>query len=124
MTPGRRSSLAGLLALGLLAGCAGLDATPATGLAGAWEGRTAGADGFAPVRLVVKADGSYLGSFTLAGAERNLHGAIVALPSGRLRWSGNQGDGSVTVAERDGRRVLRFQRDDGGGVMEISERAP
>ena len=34
------------------------------------------------------------------------------------------GDGSVTVAERDGRRVLRFQRDDGGGVMEISERAP
>ena len=124
MIPGRRFLRAGVLVLGLVPGCAGLEATPATGLAGDWEGRTAGAAGFAPVRMVVKADGSYLGSFTLAGQERSLHGAIVALPSGRLRWSGNQGDGSVTLAEHDGRRVLRFQRDDGGGVMEISERAP
>ena len=61
---------------------------------------------------------------TTAGEERSLHGAITELSPGRLRWSGNLGDGRVTVTERDGRRVLRFQRDDGGGVMELSERAP
>jgi hypothetical protein len=76
------------------------------------------------VRLVVKEDGTYLGTLTTAGEERILRGAIVELSPGRLRWSGNQGDGSVTVMTREGRRVLRFQRDDGGGVMEISERAP
>jgi hypothetical protein len=124
MTPARRLLCAILLALGLLPGCAGLEARPATGLAGAWEGRAAGAGGHAPVRLVVKEDGSYVGTLNTAGEERSLHGAITELSPGRLRWSGNLGDGRVTVTERDGRRVLRFQRDDGGGVMEISERAP
>ena len=124
MTSTRRLLSATLLALGLLPGCAGLEARPATGLAGAWEGRSAGAAGAAPVRLVVKEDGTYLGTLTTAGEERVLRGAIVELSPGRLRWSGNQGDGSVTVVNREGRRMLRFQRDDGGGVMEISERAP
>jgi hypothetical protein len=124
MSSRRRFLRASVVALVLISGCAGLEATPATGLAGAWEGRSAGAGGAAPVRLVVKEDGTYLGTLTTAGEERILRGAIVELSPGRLRWSGNQGDGSVTVMTREGRRVLRFQRDDGGGVMEISERAP
>ena len=123
MTLRRRLLRASVVALALVSGCAGLEATPATGLAGVWEGRSAGAGGSAPVRLVVKEDGSYLGTLTSAGEERILRGAIVEISPGRLRWSGNQG-GSVTVAQREGRRVLRLQRDDGGGVMEISERAP
>jgi hypothetical protein len=124
MMTGRRFLRAALLALILLPGCAGLEAKPATGLAGAWEGRSSGAGGLAPVRLVIKEDGSYQGTFTTADEERGLHGAIMAFPSGALRWNGNLGDGSVTLLRRDGARVLRFQRDDGGGVMEISERAP
>jgi len=124
MTPRRRLLRASVVALALVSGCAGLEATPATGLAGVWEGRSAGAGGSAPVRLIVKEDGSYLGTLTSAGEERILRGAIVEISPGRLRWSGNQGDGSVTVVQREGRRVLRLQRDDGGGVMEISERAP
>lgn len=124
MTAKRGFLRATLLALVLLPGCAGLETKPATGLAGAWEGRSSGAGGLAPVRLVVKEDGSYQGTLTAAGEERVLRGAIVALASGALRWSGNLGDGRVTLLQRDGRRVLRFQRDDGGGVMEVTERAP
>ena len=124
MSSRRRFLRGSLLALALVSGCAGLEAKPATGLAGAWEGRSAGAGGATPVRLVVKEDGTYLGTLTTAGEERILRGAIVEFSPGRLRWSGNQGDGRVTVVHREGRRVLRFQRDDGGSVMEISERAP
>ena len=124
MMPRRRFLRAGLLALVLLPGCAGFEAKPATGLAGVWEGRSSGAGGLASVRLVLKEDGSYQGTFTTADAERPLHGAIVTFDSDALRWSGNLGDGRVILLRRDGRRVLRFQRDDGGTVVEVTERAP
>jgi hypothetical protein len=124
MMAGRRILSAGLLFLVLLPGCASIEAKPAAGLAGTWEGRSSGAAGLAPARLIIKEDGSYAGTLTMTVEERTLRGAIVTLGSGAMRWSGNHGDGSVVMAQRDGRRTLRFQRDDGGAALEVAERAP
>jgi len=76
------------------------------------------------VRLVVKRTASYLGTLTSAGEARILRGAIVEISPGRLRWSGNQGDGSVTVVHVKGDESSAFRGTTGAAVMEISERAP
>jgi hypothetical protein len=112
---------AALLAIAL-SGCAGLEAGPAKGLAGQWEGRASRIGGNVPVRLVVKEDGTYLGALRVDGEERGIQGVITELPSGRLRFDGNSGSGIVTRRERGGERVLRFQRDDGYPLFEVGAR--
>jgi hypothetical protein len=116
-----RRLAAALLAIAL-SGCAGLEAGPAKGLAGRWEGRTSGIGGNVPVHLVVKEDGSYLGALRVDGEERGVQGAITELPSGRLRFDGSSGSGTVTRRERAGERVLRFERDDGYPLFEVVAR--
>jgi hypothetical protein len=111
-----------LLVIGGLSGCASFEAGPARGLAGRWEGRAPGIGGNAPVRLVVKEDGTYLGALRVDGEERGIQGAISELPSGRLRFDGNSGSGTVTRRERAGEHVLRFERDDGYPLFEVGAR--
>ena len=97
-----------------LAGCAA--ATPdVRSLAGQWQGRVVTSRGHTSAHLTVAADGRYDGTAFFDGADRPLHGAIVALPSGQLRYVGNEGDGVVSVV--DG--ALRLRGDDGatGGVF-------
>jgi hypothetical protein len=120
MTSPRRLAAA-LLALAL-SGCAGLEAGPAKGLAGRWEGHTSGVGGNLPVHLVVKEDGAYLGVLRVDGEERGIQGAITELPSGRLRFDGSSGSGTVTRRARAGERVLRFERDDGYPLFEVVAR--
>jgi hypothetical protein len=117
--PGRLA--APLLALAL-SGCGGFEAGPARGLAGRWEGRAPGIGGNAAVHLVVKEDGSYLGALRVDGEERSLQGAITELSSGRLRFDGSSGSGTVTRRERAGEHVLRFERDDGYPLFEVGAR--
>jgi hypothetical protein len=111
-----------LLALAALSGCAGLEARPAKELAGRWEGRASAIHGNTPVRLVVKEDGTYLGALRVDGTDRDIHGVITELPSGRLRFDGNNGSGFVTRRERAGEVILRFERDDGYPLFEVLAR--
>lgn len=109
-----------LLAFSALSGCAGAPPGPPQGLAGWWEGRTSGMGGNVPVRLVVRADGTYVGALRADGEERPVHGAITELPSGRLRFDGNSGSGTVIRGQRGGERWLRFERDDGYPLFELT----
>ena len=105
-----------------LVACASFEAGPAKGVSGRWEGHAPGIGGNAAVRLVVKDDGSYRGTLHVGTEERALHGAISELPTGRLRFDGSSGSGTVTRRERAGERVLRFQRDDGYPLFEVAAR--
>ena len=60
-------------------------------------------------RLTIAPDGRYEGTAYFDGLDRPLHGAIVTLPSGLLRYVSSEGDGTVTVD--DG--MLRLRGDDG-----------
>lgn len=103
-----------LLVAATLAGCARLSPSVDT-LAGDWLGRIATARGHTAARLTVGADGRYVGTAFFDGDDRPLHGAIVALPDGRLRYVGSEGDGDVTVNGD----ALRLRGDDGatGGLF-------
>jgi hypothetical protein len=113
---------AALLALGALAGCAAMPPGPALGLTGWWEGRSSGPGGSAPIRLLIKEDGTYVGALR-ADEERPIHGAITELPSGRLRFDSNSGSGTIIRRQRGGERLLRFERDDGYPLFEVVPRA-
>ena len=119
----RRRRVLVLLVVGALSGCATFEARPARELAGRWEGRAAAAGGHVPVALVVAEDGTYRGALRVDGRDHDVHGAITELPSGQLRFDGNSGSGIVTRRERAGERVLRFQRDDGYPLFEVSARS-
>jgi hypothetical protein len=121
MTPLLRLGVA-LLVIGGLWGCASFEAGPPKGLAGRWEGHATGIGGNAPVHLVVKEDGTYLGALRIDGEERGIQGVITELRSGRLRFDGSSGSGTVTRRERAGESVLRFERDDGYPVFEVGAR--
>ena len=54
----------------------------------------------------------------LDGGDRNFHGALIVVRPGQVRYQGTDGNGTVRIAEENGRRVLRFLRD-GGGVDAI-----
>ena len=111
--------LAVLLATAMIAGCAlASTQTPATAreLAGPWRGRMALEPANAIATLTIKDDGTYRGALHLAGGEdRPFSGAIVIVGRGRVRYQGSHGNGSVTLAERDGEITLRFVPDGGGG---------
>src|SRR5881396_1622620 len=76
------------------AGCA--TAPPSVGsLVGEWHGRISTPRGHTAARLTLAPDGRYEGAAFFDGGDRPLHGAIVALPDGRLRYVGSEGDGKV-----------------------------
>jgi hypothetical protein len=97
-----------------IAGCAPVSPSLAS-LAGDWHGRIVTARGHSAARLSVGVDGRYEGAAFFDGADWPLHGAIIALSDGRLRYAGNDGNGTVTF-QRD---ALRLRGDDGatGGVF-------
>jgi hypothetical protein len=107
--------LATLIALVALGGCAAATAPEVRSLAGDWHGRLSTPLGHAAARMTVVADGRYEGTAFFDGVDRPLHGAIVALPDGQLRYVGTEGDGTVTVQGS----ALRLRGDDGatGGVF-------
>jgi hypothetical protein len=109
----RRRASALLLAV-VVGGCAPTSANVAS-LAGEWQGRIVTARGHTAARLLLGADGRYEGTAFFDGADRPLHGMLVALPSGRLRYVGSEGDGTVTLEGE----TLRLRGDDGatGGVF-------
>jgi hypothetical protein len=103
-----------LVLVATLAGCV----TPSPNLgtiAGDWRGRISTPTGHTGARLTVGADGRYTGTAFFDGVDRPLYGAIVALPNGRLRYVGSEGDGDVTLRGD----ALRLRGDDGatGGVF-------
>ena len=97
-----------------LAGCAPTS-TNVGSLVGEWQGRIATARGHTAARLTVTPDGRFEGTAFFAGTDLPLHGAIVALPDGRLRYIGSEGDGAVSVKGE----ALSLRGDDGatGGVF-------
>jgi hypothetical protein len=92
----------------MLVGCA---TTPPSveRLAGEWHGRVSTPRGHTAARLTIAPDGRYEGTAYFDGVDRPLHGAIVALPSGRLRYVSSEGDGTVSMDDGS----LRLRGDDG-----------
>jgi hypothetical protein len=86
----------------LVAGCASLPPQRSIegllSLAGTWRGRMTGPTGSAPV----------------------LGGVISATGPGRTRYGGTEGNGTVTLHEDGGRRVLSLVRDGGGGGARLT----
>jgi hypothetical protein len=85
-------------------------------LAGEWKGRASGPAGHAPVAMVITPDGAFTGTMFLIGADRTFGGALVVVRPGEVRYQGTDGNGAVRVVEEEGRRVLKFLRDGGGGA--------
>jgi hypothetical protein len=110
--------IARLLALGLALlalGCA--TAAPIQNVAdlqGEWKGRISGPMGHAPAAMAIAADGAFKGTMFLDGGDRTFRGSLVVVRPGRVRYQGTDGNGAVRVLQEDGRRVLKFLRDDGG----------
>jgi hypothetical protein len=108
-----------LLNLGLalaVAGCA--SAAPiqtVAELTGEWKGRISGPTGHAPAAMVITADGAFKGTMFFDGGDRSFRGALVMVRPGEVRYQGTEGNGTVRIFEEDGRRVLTFLRDGGGG---------
>ena len=103
-----RRTAAPLLLAATLSACA--STAPSVGsLAGEWHGRISTPRGHTAARLTIAPDGRYEGTAYFDGGDRPLHGALVALPDGRLRYVGSEGDGNVTVNED----TLRLRGDDG-----------
>jgi hypothetical protein len=92
----------------MLAGCVAAPVDVAT-LAGEWHGRIVTARGQTAAHLTLGVDGHYAGTAFFDDLKQPLRGAIVALPSGHLRYVGTEGDGTVDVDEGG----LRFRGDDG-----------
>ena len=104
--------------IALVAGCASVPLRSAPGLAdvvGEWRGRWLGLAGHASAALSVRADGAYRMVLFLDGGDREARGVVTPLPSGRLRYQGDDGNGTVLVESPGGAAVLRFVPDGGGG---------
>jgi len=116
MSPPRVQALT--LAALLLAGCTTGAGGPAPGvadLAGEWRGRWIGPSGYALAALSIEAGGAYRARMFLDGGDRDSRGVILALPSGRLRYQGAEGNGDVRVEASGGVATLRLVPDGGGG---------
>jgi hypothetical protein len=110
----RRAALVALL----LAGCVAGPGRPPAGvgdLAGEWRGRWLGSAGHASTALSIAPDGAYRMTMFLDGGDRVATGAVTALPTGRVRYQGAEGNGDVRVESGSGAPVLRFVPDGGGG---------
>jgi len=108
----------------LVAGCTSLPPptsidVPAS-LAGTWRGRMTGPTGSAPVLLTIQDDGSYHGILYVEPTYREIGGVISVIGPGRTRYGGTEGNGTVTLHESGGRRVLRLVRDGGGGGARLT----
>jgi hypothetical protein len=106
------------LAALLLSGCAAGAGYPPAGvgdLAGEWRGRWVGTSGHAMAALSITPQGGYRLAMFLDGGDRVTTGAVTALPSGRVRYQGAEGNGDVRVEADRGAPVLRFVPDGGGG---------
>jgi hypothetical protein len=113
-----RRTAAAALAILLGGGCVTSDGRPRAGvaeLAGEWRGRWLGAAGHAVTALAIEPDGTYRITMYLDGGDRASRGAIIALPSGRLRYQGADGNGDVRIGTADGVATLQFTPDGGGG---------
>jgi hypothetical protein len=111
---------------GLPAGCvtAGGPTHPGLGdLTGEWRGRWSGTAGHALAALSIEATGVYRARMFLDGGDRDSHGVIIALPSGRLRYQGSDGNGEVRLEAAGDATTLRFAPDGGGGSG-LFRRAP
>ena len=111
------AAVLGLVVLAVL-GCAALDgaARPGVGdLAGEWRGRWSGPAGHSLAALSIEPGGVYRATMFLDGGDRDSRGTIVALPSGRLRYQGSDGNGEVRVESAGGVPMLRLVPDGGGG---------
>ena len=100
----------------LLAGCVTASGAPRPGLsdlAGEWRG--GGGAGHALTALSIEANGVYRTRMFLDGGDRDSGGVITALPSGRLRYQGGDGNGEVRLESADGVTTLRLVPDGGGG---------
>lgn len=110
--------IARLLALGLaLAAFGCVTAAPiqvVSELAGEWRGRVSSPAGHALAALAIAADGGFKGTMFLGEGDRSFYGALVVVRPGHVRYQGTDGNGTVRVSEENGRRVLKFLRDDGG----------
>jgi hypothetical protein len=104
-----------LLLAATLAACASAPPSVAS-LAGDWHGRMSTPRGHTAARLTITPEGHYEGTAYFDGGDRLLHGAIVALPDGRLRYVGSEGDGNVTVNEG----TLRLRGDDGATGAQLT----
>jgi hypothetical protein len=107
-----------LLTAGLLAGCAGLRPGTPSGVAdvaGEWRGRWSGPAGHALAALSVEPSGTYRARMFLDGGDLDSAGVIIALPSGRLRYQGGDGNGEVRLEAAGGVPTLRLVPDGGGG---------
>ena len=108
----------------LVAGCASLPPPKAieglASLAGTWRGRMTGPTGSAPVLLTIQDDGSYHGILYVEPTYREVGGVISVIGPGRTRYGGTEGNGTVTLHEGGGRRVLRLVRDGGGGGARLT----
>jgi hypothetical protein len=120
----RRWARAILVLTALVTGCASLPPSrpidAAASLAGTWRGRMSGTLGNAPVILTIQDDGSYRGMLYVEPTYKEVRGAITVVPWAQARYDGTHGSGRVTLHERDGRRVLRFVNDGGGGGAELT----
>jgi hypothetical protein len=118
-----RSLLAALSAVMLVA-CASMPPSrplaDTASLAGTWRGRMFGPRGHAPVVLTITEGGSYDGMLYVDPTYKEVRGAITVVRPGLVRYQGNDGNGRVTLHEENGRRVLRFVRDGGGGGAELT----
>ena len=103
----------------LLCSCASLHspvAIPNTQtLAGAWHGRVSGFAGHAMAVMTIADTGAYSGTMFLEAGDKPFQGAIVVVDSGRVRYQGTLGNGTVRLEHRGGTQVLRFVQDGGGG---------
>jgi hypothetical protein len=111
-------TLLAILTGGLVAGCATTGAGVPGGvgdLAGEWRGRWSGPAGHALAALSVEPSGAYRARMFLDGGDRDSAGVIIALPSGRLRYQGGDGNGEVQLEATGGVTTLRLVPDGGGG---------
>lgn len=90
-------------------------------LTGQWMGRMYGPLGRTLALVAILPDGHYRGILYYEGADREFRGSIVVLTPRRARFHGLDGNGEVTLLERDGKRVLRFRTDAGSGGGEFTQ---
>ena len=110
-----RALVAGLAVLAT-AGCATTSRVATLGdLVGTWEGRFALRLANAAATMEINAEGAYRGAVHTEAGERSFSGAIVRLPTGRLRYQGTHGNGIVMMSTSASGPTLRFVPDGGSG---------
>ena len=75
--------------------------------------------GNAPLLLTIKEDGTFQGLLFVEPTYKEIRGAISVIRPGTMRYEGNDGNGRVFLREENGRPLLRFVRDGGGGGAEL-----